>query len=296
MIFVPDTDQKWFHPTLRAMVWACEQLGHETTLFTDRDKIRGRKASHVILWGSNVDDNLKRVCWDTGATIIYLESGWLLDRYEGSIQLDLAGVGGRASWVDEPLTYTPGPSLQPNDQERLLVILRYDTGGKKPDGWSEVCPLFPTNLAWVEHLVASRPPMPVCLRPHYLTEDRFNQPLQQIAHKIGWQWDDSGEDFVSAAKKSKAVAVLDSTAGSCALELGLPVFAFARQVYCHPGVVYLATMDSEVTHQRLDDLNKGACDLDVGAIQAMINKIRQRQWYPADREDWPARMRREFGV
>lgn len=229
----------------------------------------------------------------SGAKIIYLERGWTRDRNDCA-QLDMSGTGGLASWAEEDLEFVPGGSIPINDAGDLLVVLRYERRGRETDNVRDLSPYFPNNLSWLHHLRDSSR-LPVRLRPHPETKGVMNRDLNILASECGWVWDSSCS-FEQAAVGAKAVAVIDSTAGVWAMELGLPVLCWGRQVYRHLGVVHCMTNDRGETRSVTNHLSQGITSIDKGAVSAMLDRIRAKQWYAKDALAFPRRLQMEFGL
>jgi hypothetical protein len=208
--------------------------------------------------------------------------------------LDLVGAGGLASWAEEPLKYKPIGPLLIKPSGDLLVVLRYEESGRDVDNVRLLCPYFRKNIDWLDHIHATAE-IPVRIRAHPEMKELAAKGLRSLIESWGWEWDTS-ESFLSACTNAKAVAVEDSTAGAQALEMNLPVLCFGRQVYRQLDAVYCLDGHKNKTHNAMQELKDGKCSLDIGAIKAMVNKIRAKQWYPKDVDQFPERLRREFGM
>jgi hypothetical protein len=293
VIALHGTREEFYLPVQNALVRSFQKLGYDVYIWYHRSQLP-KRCDFLIWWGCNIDRPLLLRGRQTKGQIIYLERGWTMDR-NTCCQLDTRGTGGLASWAGEGLQWSPTQPLDVKPDGDLLVVLRYERSDGRPvDNVRELSPYFLDNLTWLEHIQAGCK-MPVRLRPHPITKAHRNSPLQHFAKMCGWEWDVEG-DFVEATKRSKAVAVLDSTAGVWAMELGLPVLCFGIQVYRHPGVVYCLGNDVTKTKAAVDELMLGKTSLNKAAVEAMLAKIRAKQWYAKDEATFPDRLRKEFGI
>ncbi len=278
-------------PYLDLVAKAIERLGHKVVRWERGPSLEPSNATHIFLWGSEHSRACMRRIRAAGMVCVHLDWGWLFDRFD-NLQMDNQGNGGTASWVGEPLAYeSKGPLPVPSVGD-ILVCLRYE--GREPICTDPITtPFFPTNSAWLHHLRETCP-FPLRARCHYAyTAARRGALAKEFEGRVVW---DTSPSFREAANTARAVAVIDSTTGAQALELGLPVFCFGRQVFRHPGVCYCLGDDTDKTRRAFTDLERGQVDIDVGAVKAMVEKIRVKQWYLKDQELWPARLQEEFGL
>jgi hypothetical protein len=230
-----------------------------------------------------------------GSCVLMFEAGWTLDRNQ-CLQIDMKGTQGEASWAEDPFTFDPEGPIPIRESGDLLVCLRYERNNRPTDNVAILSPWFPNNLAWVRHLQQVNPNMRIRIRPHFATSEIANRPIKHLVNRMGWAWDDSSIPFRLSIKQAKAVAVIDSTAAVQAIELGLPVLCFGKQVFRFPHVVCCLTNDVAQTHEVITQLEQGYCDIDRGAVKGMLTRIRSHQWYSKDIDSWPDRLTKEFGL
>ncbi len=287
------TDFPPFLPVQEALIDACKKLGHPVARWKNRRHLVG-PCRYIVWWDCNIDQQVTELAKATGGRPIYLERGWTIDR-DICAQLDWRGTGGRASWAEEALPNQPGDRLPVRDGGDLLVILRYELATGRPvDNVAHLSPFFKNNILWMDHL-AQACRLPVRIRAHPEMKDSQKVAYRKRALNLGWAWDES-PDFISATARAKAVAVIDSTSGVWAMELGLPVLCFGRQVYRHPGAVYCLDDQIEGTQAATQELLEGSCSLHKNTVQDMLNRIRGHQWYPKDAASFPDRLHKEFGL
>jgi len=277
-------------PLMDAVAQALHLLGHEVVRWHRSEILPDIGASHVFWWGCNVpriqEIRAKRARMRT----VYMEVGWTQER-EHYLQMDEQGTGGNASWVDEPLMFTPAGPLAVRTDGDILVCLRYD-GIRIATDW-RLTPYFSSNIQWVEHLVGCTD-LPLRVRPHYASRrDRTNLILRRFNRRVTL---DRSKSFSAAILMAKAVAVIDSTCGAQAMEVGLPVLCFGRQVFRQPGAVYCLTNEEEPTRQAFTELKEGRCSLDRGAVDAMLAKIWSHQWPAWNVESLAHHIRQRFAL
>lgn len=287
------TQEEFYLPVQDALVRAIQMLGYEVYLWYHRRDLP-KRCDYLIWWGCNIQHDLLCAGRRTKGKIIYLERGWTIDR-NTCCQLDWKGTGGLCSWAQHGVQFESAGPLSVKKEGDLLVILRYERHDGRPvDNVHALSPFFPDNLSWLQHLRAGSV-LPIRLRPHPETRASRNAPLQHYARLNRWTWDQS-PDFQTAIAGAKAVAVLDSTAGVWAMELGLPVLCFGIQVYRHERIVYCLNNSVDRTQTATSELARGECSLDTGGIAVMLRKIRAKQWYAKDEHTFPERLHTEFGL
>ena len=280
-------------PYLDLVAEAVPRLGKQTHRWIRGPRIQiPPKTTHAFLWGSEHSSRCMKTLRRAGVQPIHLDWGWTFDRFE-NLQMDKEGNGGTASWADERLPWESKGPLFARSSGDILVCLRYE--GQEPICTDPITtPYFHTNAEWLRHLCRATP-LSLRARFHYAYSQPLRERLQkEFRRRVTW---DTSPNFRAAASTAQAVAVIDSTAGVQALELGLPLFCFGRQVFRHPGVCYCLTNDLESTTDAFAELSAGGClGVDEGAVEAMLMKIRAKQWNLKDKEEWPDRLRREFGL
>ena len=283
-----------FIPTLNCLAEACRRLGYRVARWYHKPPLPVE--ADILFWFGPDPTPLKERMVHSHPKplrVILIEAGWTLDRNQ-CLQIDEKGCNGLASWAEEPFDFTPEGPIEVRKDGDLLVCLRYERENRATDNVHVLCPGFPSNHAWVDHINQANPGVPIRLRPHFATKDKLNIMLRDVARRNKWEWDDPNVPLTTSIKRAKAVAVLDSSAGVQAMELGLPVLCFGRQVYRFPNVVSCLNSDVVKTNEVLRGLAKGNTDIDKGAVKAMLARIRSRQWYRNDIDLWPARLQKEF--
>ena len=272
---------------------ACQSLGHSVDRWY-RHKTALIPACDVIFWwGNNQSKEIQERSVASGARIIYMELGWTLDR-DSCLQMDTQGTGPLVSWANDPLVWSREESLRVKSDGDLLVVLGYEGFDIKSRPLTS--PYFACNLEWMQHLQqASR--MRFRLRPHPRTRPDRLADLKSYAEEQGLLWDTEGT-IKEALDASRAVAVLDSVCAIQALELSLPVLLYGQQVCHHPGVVFCMNDSLELTAGVTQKIagSRELNDLNVGAIKALLYRVWEKQWYSHKVDEWPGRLRREFGL
>ena len=282
----PDT----MKPMLDGLMAAVRALGYQTHEWLRRDPLP--YCDVLVVWGWNMEPRVAASLAACPARRIYIEKGWFADR-DSVLQVDAAGTNARASWAGEPLAYTPAGPPATRAHGCLLVCLRYENGGNELDN---ITPWFANNMRWLEHIARAPAAMPILVRPHFATGACFNHAPRGFTHARGWHWLDGSEQCGHLLPGVAAVACIDSTVGSKALELGVPVLCYGEPVYRKPGAVYCLTNDPAGTAAALRELDLGTCSLDRGAVAAMVAKMKGREWRPEQAPTFADRLRNEFDL
>lgn len=273
---------------------AVARLGHAVVRWPSGTTLPLGGATDVVWWGNEIHPGLVQCALGRNIRPLYVELGWLADRGT-ALQIDRAGCNGLASWAEQPLD----PALVPRsvvgppavrETGPLLVCLRYE--GSPQRRAAETSPWFRTNIEWVRALLHA--PLPLRLRAHHKTWPQFTNALGAVfGERVEWSHAAALEDDLATAR---AVAVIDSTAGAQALERGLPVLCFGRQVFRAPGAVYCLTDNAAALQACGAELADGRCSLDAAIMEATVTRMRRKQWSVAAAAEWPTRLRREFGL
>ncbi len=261
-------------PIMDAVADAVRLLGHEVVRWHRSEPLPiVEGATHVFWWGCNILPEQQARANRLGLSTVYMEIGWTKERKD-YLQMDHLGTGGNASWVDEPPEYIPQGPLPLKPDGDLLVCLRYD--GAKIATDRNLSPYLSGNLHWIDLLVHTST-LPLRVRAHYASQRKRTNLLFMKYHKRITR--DCHGTFEDAMRDAKAVAVIDSTCGAQAMEAGLPVLCYGRQVFRQPGAVYCLDADPDKSRKAITELSDGRCSLDRGAVEAMLKKIWDHQWW-----------------
>lgn len=276
---------------MQTLVDALHELGHCVVPWRRAPRVEG-PADWIIWWGCNVSAALLKSAKTRRIKPLYLERGWTRDR-DQCFQLDRRGVGGLASWSEESLSAGCSDVMLPvPDGEYLLVVLRFERPFQTTDNAELLSPYFRDNIEWVRFLRLNSV-LPLLLRAH---PDTSPVQLNAISAAIAQPISCPRTTFEEDCSKARAVAVIDSTAGVHAMEMKIPVLCYGRQVYRHPGVVHCLTAERAETRAVTRNIAAGESHLDTGRIQAMLTKIRTKQFYACDAATFPDRFRQELGL
>jgi hypothetical protein len=279
-------------PMLQSITAACRALGYRTMYWERAGRQHIHDSSVVFLWGWNmVPSFLARIKPNRGKRV-YIEKGWFADR-DYCLQMGLKGTNSHSDWADEPLEYTPAAPMEIRPSGTLMVCLRYEHGGRSIDNPS---PYFENNMAWLEHFARIPIPFPVEVRPHFATPKMDNDITMPFVLAQGWRWVNGSEQVGPLLPDVKAVAVVDSTVGSKALELGMPVLCYGNPVYRKEHVVYCMDSSDDKARRILRQLGEGLCPLDMGAVRAMVAKMKAKEWHVEDAATFAERFQKEFGL
>ncbi|MBN1589849.1 MAG: hypothetical protein JW888_10075 [Pirellulales bacterium] len=261
---------------LDALAEGCERLGHE--VYRWRGPVSGRttcsrslpRCDVAIVWNGMIAKygrplaKLRR----RGAKILFAELGWYPQR--DTFQIDPQGVNAGVSWCLEPIDCRERTPLRVPDAEDLLVILQFE----RDTQLSHYSPWYPSMVEFVRDLCAySRLPVRIRAHPHHPA----SRKLTQLIEKLGGRWDRSSS-LSEALANARAVACINSSSALESLARGVPVLCFGEAIYRHPGVVYCLGRDPQQIRIVTEALRRGQCDLYQERIDALLQRVRERQW------------------
>jgi hypothetical protein len=206
------------------------------------------------------------------AAPLFVELGWYPQ--VGHYQIDAQGVNASASWRHEPLQADLTATLPVREQGDLLAVLQLDLDTQI----TRHSPWFGQMHSFVQFL-AQHSALPVRVRPHPLHENKSS--LRELADAFGLAWDES-PSLAAALASARAVACINSSAALEAMSCGLPVLCYGEAIYRHSGAVYRLSADGAETKRVTSELNAGHCELSTAAIEAMLTRVRSRQWQPQE--------------
>lgn len=281
------------HPVLDGLRNAIRGFGYRTT-YWDRRRHRLPQSNLLVIWNWNLYPLLKDLYGHSSARKLYVEKGWFEDR-DYVMQVDNQGTGSNASWAGDALVWKSEGPLQVRSAGHLLICLRFERAGGSIDN---PLPDFQDNLDWLRHFAQVEIPMSVVVRPHFANMRRAHETeeLRQLVASKGWAWSDGTEQVTDLMSDVRAVAVVDSTVGSKALDLGLPVLCYGTPVYRRNRVVYCLGPDVEKTSQALQEVAENKCSLDAGAVKGMVTLMKSKEWRPEDVAGYAERLTKDFGI
>ena len=287
-LFIERNGPDCMGPVLEGLFTAAQTLGYKVDWWLRQHFLH--ECDVLIHWGWQWTEDVQRRT-RLAKRCIYIEKGWFNDR-DTCLQVDPQGTGARASWADDDLVCTERGPLMIRSDGALLICLRYEKEGVSVDN---PCPYFQNNSQWLMHFTGLSIPFPVIVRPHF-ANNRVASDTRQwrgIATAQKWEWS-RGTELIEQQpilSRCKAVAVVDSTVGAKALELGLPVLCYGNPVYRKPGVCYEMTDDTNRARRIIHQLGNCCCSLDRGAIKAMVAKMKSKEWHAEDIPQFPDRLR-----
>lgn len=231
----------------------------------------------VFWWGDNQGGTLPDQVRRIGCKPYFMEWGFLSDRKE-SLQLDPVGINGLASWARSSeliarLNSGVGPEyIRPGRGNHLLVVLRYEDCHLRH---SEIRSPFVNNADWLLHLAQySRLPLVCRIHPRCKKQEQTRKFIEQNGWRVS-----SAPTFEEAAMNSKAVAVIDSTAGYHALELGMPVLLYGELIG-RWSFAYETMMVGEMqnTSKVTASLLEGTSSIRRGSVKLLLSLLRSHQW------------------
>lgn len=276
-------------PTLEGIAESLQSLGHEVLRWTHFEGRGGPlpECDLAFLW-----NGLHPVYWEAifflwrrgQAKLVFLELGWLPQGT--TFQLDGGGINALANWAGslDPKPTGEPVSARPGD---LLVALQSDSDMQLL--WKSLSPWFQAANPFLKHL-AEHSQLPMRIRPHP-TAGCHPSTIKFVEECDRMTWD-AAPTLEESMESAAAVAVINSTCGLRALEIGLPVLCYGSAIYRYPGAVYCMSDNGAETARVTGDLKVhrlhaavprdaqlcGTCELDKGAQRAVIEHILQHQY------------------
>jgi Capsule polysaccharide biosynthesis protein len=264
---------------LNALAHECQRLGYQVTRW--RGPLSGRIPESrwlppcdlaIIFNGKHTTYQATRqVLQQRNTATLFVELGWYPQ--SGHYQLDSQGVNADASWANEPLPHSKPEPLTLRDAGDLLVLgqLNDDTQITAHSPWYR-------DLESFIRFLGTHAALPLRVRAHPL--DPHRETLQQLARQLGATWDIS-PNLTTALQTAKAVACINSSAAIEAMALGLPVLCFGDAIYRHQDLVYPLSNDADAVRAVTQELAAGRCELSASAMRAMVQRVQDHQWTPA---------------